>query len=230
MPEIRVLDQSTINQIAAGEVVERPSSIVKELVENAVDANSTAVTVEIKGGGIEKEQVRKAFLPHATSKIRSASDLETVVSLGFRGEALSSIASVAKVELVTKTDEGISGIRYVIEGGEEKSYDEIGCPEGTTFIIRNLFFNTPARRKFLKSKMTEAGYVESFIQRLALSHPDISFKFICDNKNKISTSGNGNLKDVIYNIFGRDVAMNLLPVKGNENGILVDGYIGTAVI
>lgn len=242
MPEIRVLDQSTINQIAAGEVVERPSSIVKELVENAVDANSTAVTVEIKGGGIdfiritdngcgiEKEQVRKAFLPHATSKIRSASDLETVASLGFRGEALSSIAAVAKVEVVTKTDEGISGIRYVIEGGEEKSYDEIGCPEGTTFIIRNLFFNTPARRKFLKSKMTEAGYVESFIQRLALSHPDISFKFICDNKNKISTSGNGNLKDVIYNIFGRDVAMNLLPVKGNENGILVDGYVGKPVI
>lgn len=242
MPEIRVLDQSTINQIAAGEVVERPSSIVKELVENAVDASSTAVTVEIKGGGIdfiritdngcgiEKEQVRKAFLPHATSKIRAASDLETVASLGFRGEALSSIAAVAKVELVTKTDEGISGIRYVIEGGEEKSYDEIGCPEGTTFIIRNLFFNTPARRKFLKSKMTEAGYVESFIQRLALSHPDISFKFICDNKNKISTSGNGNLKDVIYNIFGRDVAMNLLPVKGNENGILVDGYIGKPVI
>ena len=242
MPEIRVLDQSTINQIAAGEVVERPSSIVKELVENAVDANSTAITVEIKGGGIdfiritdngcgiEKEQVRKAFLPHATSKIRAASDLETVASLGFRGEALSSIAAVAKVELVTKTDEGISGIRYVIEGGEEKSYDEIGCPEGTTFIIRNLFFNTPARRKFLKSKMTEAGYVESFIQRLALSHPNISFKFICDNKNKISTSGNGNLKDVIYNIFGRDVAMNLLPVKGNENGILVDGYIGKPVI
>lgn len=242
MAEIKVLDQNTINQIAAGEVVERPSSIVKELVENAVDANSTAVTVEIKGGGIdfiritdngcgiEKEQVRKAFLPHATSKITSASDLETVASLGFRGEALSSIAAVAKVELVTKTDEGISGIRYVIEGGEEKSYDEIGCPEGTTFIIRNLFFNTPARRKFLKSKMTEAGYVEAFIQRLALSHPNISFKFICDNKNKISTSGNGNLKDVIYNIFGRDVAMNLLPVKGNENGILVDGYIGKPVI
>ena len=242
MAEIKVLDQDTINQIAAGEVVERPASIVKELVENAVDASSTAVTVEIKGGGIdfiritdngcgiEKEQVRKAFLPHATSKIRSADDLETVASLGFRGEALSSIAAVAKVELVTKTDEGISGIRYVIEGGEEKSYDEIGCPEGTTFIIRDLFFNTPARRKFLKSKMTEAGYVESFIQRLALSHPAISFKFICDNKNKVSTSGNGNLKDVIYNIFGRDVAMNLLPVKGNENGILFDGYIGKPVI
>lgn len=242
MAEIKVLDQDTINQIAAGEVVERPASIVKELVENAVDASSTAVTVEIKGGGIdfiritdngcgiEKEQVRKAFLPHATSKIRSADDLETVASLGFRGEALSSIAAVAKVELVTKTDEGISGIRYVIEGGEEKSCDEIGCAEGTTFIIRDLFFNTPARRKFLKSKMTEAGYVESFIQRLALSHPAISFKFICDNKNKVSTSGNGNLKDVIYNIFGRDVAMNLLPVKGNENGILVDGYIGKPVI
>lgn len=242
MAEIKVLDQDTINQIAAGEVVERPASIVKELVENAVDASSTAVTVEIKGGGIdfiritdngcgiEKEQVRKAFLPHATSKIRSADDLETVASLGFRGEALSSIAAVAKVELVTKTDEGISGIRYVIEGSEEKSCDEIGCPEGTTFIIRDLFFNTPARRKFLKSKMTEAGYVESFIQRLALSHPAISFKFICDNKNKVSTSGNGNLKDVIYNIFGRDVAMNLLPVKGNENGILVDGYIGKPVI
>lgn len=242
MAEIKVLDQDTINQIAAGEVVERPASIVKELVENAVDASSTAVTVEIKGGGIdfiritdngcgiEKEQVRKAFLPHATSKIRSADDLETVASLGFRGEALSSIAAVAKVELVTKTDEGISGIRYVIEGGEEKSCDEIGCPEGTTFIIRDLFFNTPARRKFLKSKMTEAGYVESFIQRLALSHSAISFKFICDNKNKVSTSGNENLKDVIYNIFGRDVAMNLLPVKGNENGILVDGYIGKPVI
>ena len=242
MAEIKVLDQDTINQIAAGEVVERPASIVKELVENAVDASSTAVTVEIKGGGIdfiritdngcgiEKEQVRKAFLPHATSKIRSADDLETVASLGFRGEALSSIAAVAKVELVTKTDEGISGIRYVIEGGEEKSCDEIGCPEGTTFIIRDLFFNTPARRKFLKSKMTEAGYVESFIQRLALSHPALSFKFICDNKNKVSTSGNENLKDVIYNIFGRDVAMNLLPVKGNENGILVDGYIGKPVI
>ena len=186
----------------AGAIVEK-----WEIVTRTEDEGSAilpdiaeAINGKLEQHGIEKEQVRKAFLPHATSKIRSASDLETVVSLGFRGEALSSIASVAKVELVTKTDEGISGIRYVIEGGEEKSYDEIGCPEGTTFIIRNLFFNTPARRKFLKSKMTEAGYVESFIQRLALSHPDISFKFICDNKNKISTSGNGNLKDVIYNI------------------------------
>ena len=216
----------------AGAIVEKWEIVTRTENEGAAILPDVAEAIngKLEQHSIEKEQVRKAFLPHATSKIRSASDLETVVSLGFRGEALSSIASVAKVELVTKTDEGISGIRYVIEGGEEKSYDEIGCPEGTTFIIRNLFFNTPARRKFLKSKMTEAGYVESFIQRLALSHPDISFKFICDNKNKISTSGNGNLKDVIYNIFGRDVAMNLLPVKGNENGILVDGYIGKPVI
>ncbi|MBR5047237.1 MAG: DNA mismatch repair endonuclease MutL [Eubacterium sp.] len=242
MAEIKVLDQDTINQIAAGEVVERPASIVKELVENAIDARSSAVTVEIKGGGIdfiritdngcgiEESQVRTAFLSHATSKIRSAEDLETVASLGFRGEALSSIAAVSKVEVITKTDEGISGIRYVIEGGEEVSYEVIGCPEGTTFLIRNLFYNTPARRKFLKSAMTEAGYVEAFIQRLAISHPDISFKFISDNKNKISTSGNGNLKDVIYHIYGRDIALNLLEVKDREEDIEVTGYIGKPVI
>ena len=242
MAKIRILDQNTINQIAAGEVIERPSSIVKELVENAIDANATAVTVEIKNGGIdfiritdngtgiEKEQVHNAFLPHATSKISTVSDLESVSSLGFRGEALSSIAAVAKVEVVTKTDEGISGVWYCIEGGEEKEMKEVGCPEGTTFIIRNLFFNTPARRKFLKSKMTEAGYVETFIQRLALSHPEISFQFICDNKNKISTSGNGSLKDGIYHLFGRDVAKNLLEVRGSQNGILVEGFIGTPVI
>ncbi|MDD7209279.1 MAG: DNA mismatch repair endonuclease MutL [Lachnospiraceae bacterium] len=242
MAQIRVLDQDTINQIAAGEVIERPSSIVKELVENAVDAKSTAVTVEIKGGGvdfiritdngcgIEKDQVRKAFVPHATSKITKAQDLETVSSLGFRGEALSSIAAIARVELITKTDEGISGVRYVIEGGEEKETEEIGCPEGTTFVIKDVFYNTPARKKFLKSNMTEAGYVETFMQRLALSHPEIAFKFICDNKNKISTSGNGDLKDVIYQIFGRDVAMNLLPVKGTENGVRVEGFIGKPVI
>lgn len=242
MAVIHVLDQNTINQIAAGEVVERPASIVKELVENAVDAQSTAITIEIKGGGIdfiritdngsgiERTQIRKAFLRHATSKITSAEDLETVGSLGFRGEALSSIAAVSKVELVTKTDEGISGVRYVIEGGEEQSFEEIGCPEGTTFVIRNLFYNTPARRKFLKSAMTESGYVEAFVQRLALSHPHISFKFICDNKNKMSTSGNGNLKDVIYHIYGRDIAMNLLEVKFSGNGIRIDGYVGKPMI
>lgn len=242
MAVINVLDQNTINQIAAGEVVERPASIVKELVENAVDACSTAVTIEIKGGGIdfiritdngsgiEKDQVKKAFLRHATSKITTAEDLQTVNFLGFRGEALSSIAAVAKVEVITKTDEGISGVRYVTEGGEEVSFEEIGCPEGTTFVVRNLFYNTPARRKFLKSAMTESGYVEAFVQRLALSHPDISFKFICDNKNKISTSGNGNMKDVIYHLYGRDIAMNLLEVHFNESGISVDGFVGKPVI
>ncbi|MBQ9157193.1 MAG: DNA mismatch repair endonuclease MutL [Eubacterium sp.] len=242
MAEIHVLDQNTINQIAAGEVVERPASIVKELVENAVDARSTAITIEIKGGGIDfiritdngvgiaKDQIRKAFLPHATSKIDSAEDLITVQSLGFRGEALSSISAVSKVELITKTDEGISGVRYITEGGEELSYEEIGCPEGTTFIIRNLFFNTPARRKFLKSPMTEAGYVEAFVQRLALSHPDISFKFINENRNKIATSGNGNLKDVIYHIFGRDIALNLLDVDHEESGIHIHGFVGKPVI
>lgn len=238
MAVIHVLDQNTINQIAAGEVVERPASIVKELVENAVDACSTAVTIEIKGGGIdfiritdngsgiEKDQVRKAFMAHATSKIVSAEDLITVGSLGFRGEALSSIAAVSKVELITKTDTGIAGVRCVMEGGEETLLEEIGCPEGTTFVVRNLFYNTPARRKFLKAAMTEAGYVEAFVQRLALSHPDISFKFICDGKNKISTSGNGSLKDVIYHLFGRDIAMNLLEVHFEESGILIDGFVG----
>lgn len=238
MAVIHVLDQNTINQIAAGEVVERPASIVKELVENAVDACSTAVTIEIKGGGIdfiritdngsgiEKEQVRKAFMAHATSKIASAEDLITVGSLGFRGEALSSIAAVAKVELITKTDLGIAGVRCVMEGGEETAFEEIGCPEGTTFVVRDLFYNTPARRKFLKSSMTEAGYVEAFVQRLALSHPDISFKFICDGKNKISTSGNGSHKDVIYHLYGRDIAMNLLEVHFAEGGIVIDGFVG----
>ncbi len=242
MAEIKVLDQNTINQIAAGEVVERPASIVKELVENAIDARAGAITVEIKGGGIDfiritdngcgigESQIRTAFLSHATSKISSAEDLETVGSLGFRGEALSSIAAVAKVEMISKTDEGISGIRYIIEGGEEVLFEAIGCPEGTTFVIRNLFYNTPARRKFLKSSMTEAGYVEAFMQRLALSNPGISFKYISDNKNRLSTSGNGSLKDVIYHIFGRDTALNLLEVDDREKDIRITGFIGKPVL
>lgn len=242
MGVIEVLDQETINQIAAGEVVERPASVVKELVENAIDADSSAITVEIKGGGIdfiritdngqgiEKSQIKTAFLRHATSKIKHAKDLETVESLGFRGEALSSISAVSQVELITKTDEEISGIRYLIEGGQETLFEEIGCPSGTTLVIRNLFYNTPARRKFLKSKMTEAGYVEMFMQRLAMSHPEISFKFIMDNKNKIATSGNGKLQDVIYQIYGRDIALNLLEVYNEKNGIKVEGYIGKPMI
>ena len=242
MAEIKVLDQDTINQIAAGEVVERPSSIVKELVENAIDASSTAITVEIKSGGIDfiritdngcgidKDQIRTAFLPHATSKIDQASDLATVGTLGFRGEALASISAVSKVEMVTKTDQGISGIRYLIEGGQEMTCEEVGCPEGTTIIVRNLFYNTPARRKFLKSSMTEAGYVEAFLQRLSLSHPGIAFKFINENRMRISTSGNGNLKDAIYHIYGREVAGSLLSVDREDRGIRVTGFIGKPVI
>ena len=242
MSKIHVLDQNTINQIAAGEVIDRPASIVKELMENAIDAGATMISVEIKdggtsliritdnGSGIEKDDIKVAFLRHATSKIKTALDLISVSSLGFRGEALSSIASVCQVELITKTEDAITGIRYKIEGGKEVTFEEIGAPEGTTFIVKNIFFNTPARRKFLKTAQTEAGYISEIVEKIALSHPEISISFINNNQTKIHTSGNGNLKDVIYNIFGRDVAMNLLPVKGNENGILVDGYIGKPVI
>ena len=200
MSTINLLDSDTINKIAAGEVVERPSSVVKELVENAIDAKATAVTVEIKeggisfiritdnGSGIEKEDVPIAFYRHSTSKIRSAKDLLVIASLGFRGEALSSIAAVSQVEMMTKTSRALTGIRYKIEGGIEKSVEDIGCPQGTTFIIRNLFYNTPARRKFLKTAMTEAGYVSDLMQRLALSHPEISFKFINNGQTRLHTT------------------------------------------
>lgn len=242
LPEIKVLDQYTIDNIAAGEVVERPSSVVKELVENAVDANATAITVEIKEGGIkfirvtdngtgiEKEQIRTAFLRHATSKIRTVEDLLNVSSLGFRGEALSSIAAVGQVELISRTADSLSGSRYEIRGGEEISFEEIGCPEGTTFIVRNLFYNVPARRKFLKTSMTEASYIESMMRQLALSHPEISFKLVHNNQNKLSTSGNGRLKDVIYHIFGRDIAKNLLECEQEKNQIVISGYIGKPLI
>ncbi len=218
MPNIEILDQQTIDKIAAGEVIERPSSVVKELVENAIDAQASAITVEIKEGGIsfiritdngcgiEKDEVKLAFLRHSTSKIRSVEDLFTVSSLGFRGEALSSIAAVSQVELITKTVQGISGVRYVIEGGKEQSLEEIGAPEGTTFLVRNLFYNTPARRKFLKTAQTEAGYIGDLMEKLALSHPEISFKFIANNQLKLHTSGNSNLKEIIYHIYGRDIA------------------------
>ena len=237
MARIQLLDQKTIDNIAAGEVIERPASVVKELVENAVDAKANAVTVEIKDGGmtlirvtdngigIPKDQVKTAFLRHATSKIRSVEDLLSVSSLGFRGEALSSISAVAQVELVTKTAESFSGVSYKIYGGEEEAFDDIGAPDGTTFLVKNLFYNTPARRKFLKSATTEAGYVEQMMVHIALSHPEISFKFIHNNKNKIYTSGNGKVKDIIYHIYGRDVAGALIPVQAQSEDVKVTGFV-----
>lgn len=237
MAIIHVLDDHTIDKIAAGEVIDRPASIVKELVENAIDAGAGAVTVEIKDGGIsfiritdngcgiEKEDVKTAFLRHATSKINSVEDLITIASLGFRGEALSSIAAVSQVELVTKTANSLTGIRYQIHGGKAISYDEIGCPEGTTFIVRNLFYNTPARRKFLKTGSTEASHIDALMQRLALSHPNISIKFINNNQNKIYTSGNGNLKDIIYHLYGKEVAANLIPIDAACDSIKITGFI-----
>lgn len=242
MAQINILDANTINQIAAGEVVERPASVVKELVENAIDAKATAITIEIKDGGIsliritdngtgiDKADIPVAFLRHSTSKIKSVEDLLVVSSLGFRGEALSSIASVSQIELITKTQDALMGVRYLIDGGQEKLSQDIGCPAGTTFIIRHLFYNTPARRKFLKSAMTEAGYINDLVQRLALSHPEISFKFINNNQTKLHTMGNMQLKDIIYTVFGRDIAANLLPVQGANDKVSIQGFIGKPII
>lgn len=242
MPEIKLLDKHTIDKIAAGEVVDRPSSVVKELVENAIDAKSTAVTVEIKEGGIaliritdngcgiEKEQLAMAFCRHSTSKIRSVDDLLFISSLGFRGEALSSIASVSQVEVITKPAEQLTGTRYLIEGGEEKSIEDIGAPNGTTFLIKNLFYNTPARRKFLKTPQTEGGYISDLMERLALSNPEVSFKFINNGQVKLHTSGNGNLRDIIYQIYGRDITANLLEVNKQFEHFSVTGYIGKPII
>ena len=242
MQHIQVLDQVTIDKIAAGEVIERPASIVKELVENAIDAGATHVTIEIEEGGISliritddgsgimKEDIRNAFLRHSTSKIRNAEDLLHITSLGFRGEALSSIAAVTKVEVITKTKEAILGTRYVIEGGQELSLDEAGSSDGTTFIIRQLFYNVPARRKFLKTAMTEAGHVQDLLIRLALSHPEVAFRFLNNNQEKLRTSGSGKLKDVIYNIYGRDVASNLLELDYRQGGIHITGYLGKPLI
>lgn len=242
MPNIAILNQETIDKIAAGEVVERPCSVVKELVENAIDAGSTAITVEIKEGGIsfiritdngcgiERDQVAVAFYRHSTSKIRSAEDLLTVKSLGFRGEALSSISAVARVELITKTYDELTGTRYVIEGSKELSNKEIGAPDGTTFIVKDLFYNVPARRKFLKTAQTEGSYISDMVEKLALSHPDISFKFINNNQTKLHTSGNGNRKDIIYHIFGREISSSLLEVKHECEYFKVEGFIGKPVI
>ena len=238
MRKIAVLDKHTIDKIAAGEVVERPSSVVKELVENAIDAGATAVTVEISdggkkliritdnGSGLEADQVPLAFLRHATSKIEKVEDLEHIASLGFRGEALSSIAAVSQVELITKTASAMSGVRYVIEGGVEQYLEEMGAPEGTTFLVRNLFYNTPARSKFLKSDMTEGNYISALIEQLALSHPEISFKYIQNRQVKLHTSGNYSTKDVIYSIYGRDITKALLPVEAENDFMKLTGFAG----
>ena len=242
MSKIQVLDPITIDKIAAGEVIERPASVVKELVENAIDAGATAVVVEIKEGGIsfmritdngcgiDREDVRSAFLRHSTSKIRSVDDLVHIGSLGFRGEALSSISAVSQVELITKTKDQTFGTLYRIAGGKEEDLEDTGAPDGTTFIIRQLFYNTPARRKFLKTPMTEASHVGDLMTRLALSHPHISFQFINNGQSKLHTSGNGKLKDVIYHIYGREIAANLLNADYESNGIKITGFLGKPVI
>lgn len=242
MAEIMVLDDKTIDQIAAGEVVERPASVVKELVENACDAGATAITVEIKdggttfirvtdnGSGIEKNEVKKAFFRHATSKIRGVEDLSRIHSLGFRGEALSSIAAVAMVELITKTRESLTGVRYCIEGERERDFSEIGAPEGTTIIIRDLFFNTPARKKFLKMPATEGGYIASLMEHMALSRPDISFTFQQNRQTRFSTSGSGDLKEVVYRIYGREIAKEIFPFSVEENGLKAEGFLGTPLL
>ncbi|MGN0424630.1 MAG: DNA mismatch repair endonuclease MutL [Acetatifactor sp.] len=239
MAQIHVLDSETIDKIAAGEVVERPASVVKELIENALDAGASAITIECKGGGIEflrvtdngcgmeQSQVRNAFLRHATSKIQTADDLTKIISLGFRGEALSSISAVSKVEMITKPADRLTGTKIVIEGGREISFEEVGAPDGTTFIMRNLFYNTPVRRKFLKQPATEGGAIADLCQHLALSRPDVSFQLIQDNRSRFHTSGNGDLREVIYRIFGRDTAKELIPIRCKDRGITVEGYLGT---
>ena len=242
MGKINLLSQETIDKIAAGEVVERPASVAKELIENSIDAGATAISVEIKGGGIEylritdngsgieKDQIRIAFLRHSTSKIADASDLASVRSLGFRGEALSSISAVSKVELITKTKDSLLGASYVIEGAKEISLTDIGAPNGTTFIVRQLFFNTPARKKFLKSESTEGSYVFDVVEHLALSHPEISFKFLLNGKEKLMTSGNGSLSDTIYQIYGRQIAANVLDIDYEDDKVKLSGFIGQSVI
>ncbi len=239
---IHVLDQETINKIAAGEVIERPMAVVKELVENAIDAGASSITVEIKDGGkslirvtdngtgIEKDDIRLAFEPHATSKIGQMGDLSHISTLGFRGEALSSIASVSQLEMITKTRKELGGFRYLIDGGDEKKLEEAGCPDGTTFLVRSLFYNTPARLKFLKTAQTEAGYISGVLEKMALSHPEISFKFINQNQPALHTLGNMNLKDTIYSIYGRDIASNLLDANIKKENAKIEGYIGKPVL
>lgn len=238
MSLIHVLSDETINRIAAGEVVERPANVVKELVENAIDSGADAITVEIKdggismirvtdnGSGISREDIPKAFLRHATSKIEDSTDLLAIRSLGFRGEALSSIAAVCQVELMTKSKDSVIGTRYVIEGSKEIETKDVGVPSGTTIIVKNIFFNTPARRKFLKSPITEGGYIADLLEHLALANPDISFKFISGSDVKFHTSGNGDKKELIYRLFGKDAASNLVKLETEKDGLKLEGYLG----
>ncbi len=242
MARIELLSEETIDKIAAGEVIERPSSVVKELVENAIDANAKAITVEIKeggisfirvtddGDGIEKSQVKKAFFRHATSKLHDASELMSIGTLGFRGEALSSIAAVAQVELITKTEDSLTGVRYTIEGAVEKDFEEVGVPKGTTILVKNLFFNTPVRRKFLKSPTTEGSYINELCERMALSKPNIAFQFIQNGQVKFHTSGNGNLQELVYRIFGKDIAKETIPVSQKGKDISIYGVLGKPTI
>ena len=237
MSIIHILDQNTVDKIAAGEVVERPASIVKELTENAIDAGASRITIEIKDGGISmiritddgkgiaEDDVRLAFLRHATSKLRTVDELKTIGSLGFRGEALSSIAAVSRVELITKQEDAAAATRYVIEGGKEKLLEEVGAPDGTTIVVRDIFYNTPARAKFLKTAQTEAAHVGSYVEQLALSRPDIGFEFIQNGTSRLSTTGSGNLKDTLYHIYGRSVVDELLPVDYFEGPVHMTGFI-----
>lgn len=238
MREIKELDQSVIDKIAAGEVVERPASVIKELTENAIDAGATAISVEIEGGGIDlirvtdngsgipEDQIETAFLRHATSKLRTAEELSSIGSLGFRGEALSSIAAVSKVEVFTKTEDEIAGCHYIIEGGKEIEKQSKAAPDGTTFIVRSLFYNTPARRKFLKSPTTEGNYIRDLLEKLALSHPDIAFKFRTNRADKFITVGDGKLLDAVYCVYGRSIANHLIAVDSYEEGIHITGFLG----
>lgn len=241
MAKVRLLDKHTAELIAAGEVVERPSSIVKELVENCIDAGATVITVEIKHGGsayiritdngegIAPEDVPTAFLRHATSKIRVETDLDSIATLGFRGEALASICAVSKLEMITRTADSDEGVHYVIEGGEEQINEVIGCAVGTTIIVREMFYNTPARRKFLKSDKAEGNAIASVLDRVALSHPEISFRFIREGKEALLTPGDGKLKSAIHAVFGREFTSGLIPVKYEYNGVQVKGYISKPV-
>lgn len=242
MKTIEILDKNTIDKIAAGEVVERPASIVKELVENSIDSGASAINIEIKdggisfiritdnGSGIEADQIKKAFLRHSTSKLRSVEDLSTIESLGFRGEALSSISAISKVELITKVSGSLTGVRYIIEGGEEKLYQEVGAPDGTTIIIRDVFYNTPARKKFLKSPGTESSYIASLVERLALSHPGISFNYIQNNATRLHTAGNGSVKDIAYSVFGKEITGNMIPINVDNGYMRLMGYVCKPIV